>query len=83
MKTLKPSFSETTRPGALVFGMKHHLVNLSMFVQIIALVQKMAPPGGGGGGGGGHMLYLGLYREQHENIFFSETTRPRHLILGM
>ena len=30
----------------------------------------MAPPQG-------HMFYIGLYREQHEKIFLSETTRPR------
>ena len=29
------------------------------------------------------MLYIGLYREQHEKVFLSETTRPRALILGM
>ena len=32
---------------------------------------------------GGHMFYIGLYREKHENIFSSETTRPRALIFGM
>ena len=31
----------------------------------------------------GHMFYIGLYREQHEKIFLSETTRPRALVLGM
>ena len=30
-----------------------------------------------------HMFYIGLYREQHEKIFLSETTRPRALIFGM
>ena len=29
------------------------------------------------------MFYIGLYREQHEQIFLSETTRPRALIFGM
>ena len=28
---------------------------------------------------GGHMFYIGLYREKHEKIFLSETTRPRDL----
>ena len=28
------------------------------------------------------MLYIGLYREQHEKIL-SETTRPRAMIFGM
>ena len=32
---------------------------------------------------GGHMFYIGLYREKHEKIFLSETTRPRALIFGM
>ena len=36
----------------------------------------MAPPQG-------HMLYIGLYREKHEKIFLSETTRPRAMIFGM
>ena len=29
------------------------------------------------------MLYIDLYREKHEKIFLSETTRPRALIFGM
>ena len=29
------------------------------------------------------MFYIGLYREQHEKIFLSETTRPRAMIFGM
>ena len=29
------------------------------------------------------MYYIGLYREQHEKIFLSETTRPRALNFGM
>ena len=36
----------------------------------------MAPPRG-------HMFYIGLYREKHEKIFLSETTRFRALIFGM
>ena len=36
----------------------------------------MAPPQG-------QMFYIGLYREQHERIFLSETTRSRALIFGM
>ena len=32
---------------------------------------------------GGHMFYIGLYMEQHEKIFLSETTRPRALVFGM
>ena len=29
------------------------------------------------------MLFIDLYREKHETIFLSETTRPRALIFGM
>ena len=29
------------------------------------------------------MFYIGLYREKHEKIFLSKTTRPRALIFGM
>ena len=29
------------------------------------------------------MFYIGLYREQHEKIFLSETTRIRALVFGM
>ena len=28
------------------------------------------------------MFYIGLYREQHEKIFLSETTKSRALIFG-
>ena len=31
----------------------------------------------------GHMFNIGLYREKHEKIFLSETTRPRALIFIM
>ena len=29
------------------------------------------------------MFYIGLYREKHGKIFFSETIMPRALIFGM
>ena len=29
------------------------------------------------------MFYIGFYREKHEKIFLSETTRPRALVFGM
>ena len=29
------------------------------------------------------MFYIGLYREKHGKIFWSETIRPRALIFGM
>ena len=38
--------SETKMPRALIFGMKHHLVNLYQVVQMISLGPKMAPPQG-------------------------------------
>ena len=31
----------------------------------------------------GHMVYIGLYREKHEQVFLSETAMPRALIFGM
>ena len=31
----------------------------------------------------GHMFYTGLYREKHEKIFLSKTTRPSALIFNM
>ena len=30
-----------------------------------------------------HIFYIGLYGEKHEQIFLSDTTRPRALIFGM
>ena len=29
------------------------------------------------------MFYIGLYKEKHENIFLSETIRPRAMTFGM
>ena len=46
-----------------------------MFVKIIPQGAKMARPGG-------HMFYIGLYGENHEKIFLSETTRHRALSFG-
>ena len=31
----------------------------------------------------GHMYYIGLYKEKHEKIFLSKTTRPRAFMFGM
>ena len=61
--------SETTRPRALIFGMKHHLVDLYQ------VCSNYIP--------GGHMLYTGLNWEKHEKIFLSETIRPGAMIFGM
>ena len=30
-----------------------------------------------------HIFYIGLYRETHEKLFLSETSRPRVLIFGL
>ena len=68
--------SETTRPRALIFGKKHHLVVFYHFVQIRPRAKKWPRPRD-------HMLYIGLNREKHEKIFLSETIRHRALIFGM
>ena len=31
----------------------------------------------------GHIVYIGLYRENIDKIFLSETIRPRALLFGM
>ena len=67
--------SETTRPRALIFGMKHHLVDFYQVCSNYTLEPKVASPGS-------HMFYIGLYREQHKKIFLSETTRPRAMIFS-
>ena len=48
-----------------------------MLVQIMPQEPKWPPAPGG------HMFNIGLYRVNHENIFSSETTRPRAFIFGM
>ena len=50
---LKTVLSKTTRHRALIFGMKHHLVDLYQVCTNYAPGAKMAPSRGGGGGGGG------------------------------
>ena len=32
---------------------------------------------------GGHMIYIGLYREKHDKIFLSKTTKLEALIFGI
>ena len=68
--------SETTRPRALIFCMMHYLVVFYQVVQIIPLRPKMVHPMD-------HLLYIGLNRVKPENIFLSETIRPRAMIFGM
>ena len=64
--------SETTRPRALIFGMKHYLVDLYQ------VCSNYTP-----GAKNGSMLYIGFYRKKPEKIFSSKTIRPRALIFGM
>ena len=65
----KKILSETVCHRALIFGIKHHLVDSTKFVQIMPLVPKMGPPGG-------HMFYIGLYRE---NMKKSSCLKPQGL----
>ena len=62
--------SETTRQGALTFGMKHHLVDFFQVCSNDVPVPKWPHPGG-------HMFYIGLGK------ILSETTKHRALIYGM
>ena len=70
--------SESTRPKALIFGMKPHLAG-----GLLPSLFKLDPWGQKWPCARDHMLYLGLYREKHKKIFLSETLRPRALIFGM
>ena len=72
---MKIFLTETTRPKALIFGMKHHLVSLYQ------ICSNYFP--GINGPPRGHMFYIGLYREKHEKIVLSETLRLRALIFDM
>ena len=68
--------SETTRPGALMFGMLHHLVDLYQVCSNYTPRVKMAPSRGS------NVLHR-LTEEKREKIFLSETTGPRALIFDM
>ena len=73
------SLSETTRPGALIFGIKYHLADLYQVCSNYAPRAKNGPtrgPGGGGGGGGGGRG-IDLYRE---NMKKSSCLKPRGLV---
>ena len=59
--------SETKRPRALIFGMKHHIVN------IYQVCSNYIP-----GTKNGHTLVVGFHR-----IFLSEIIWPRALIFSM
>ena len=67
---------ETTMPRALIFGMKHHLVNLYKVCSNYIPWAKNGPPRG-------HMFYIDLYRGKYEKIFLSESIWLRALIFGM
>ena len=68
--------SETTMPRALIFGKKHHIVNLyQVCSNYIPGAKNGLPPG--------HMFYIDLYRGKHEKIFLSESIWLRALIFGM
>ena len=69
--------SKTTRAGALIFSMKHHLVNLYQVCSNYIPGAKNGPPWGS------HVLHIGLHKEKHEKIFLSETIRHRALMFGM
>ena len=73
MKTLKIFMSEITRPRALIFGMKYHLVDLYQVYSNYAPVAKKLPRPG----------VACLHRENMNKIFLSETTRPQALIFDM
>ena len=66
--------SETTRPGALIFGMSHHLVNLCQVCSIHMLGAKMARPRG-------LMYYIGFFRENTKKS--SDTIGLRAFIFSM
>ena len=52
--------SETTMPRALIFGIKHHLIDLYQACSKYAPVAKMASPKG-------HRFYIGLYEGHLES----------------
>ena len=60
-------------PRALIFGMKHRLVNLYQVCSNYVSGAKKTPPQGS-------RVFIDLYREKHEKIFLSETIWPRALI---
>ena len=54
--------SGTTRPSALIFGMKHHLVDLyQVCSNYIPEAKKVPRPWG-------QMLYIGLYKENLKKL---------------
>ena len=58
--------SENTRPRALIFGMKHHQVDLYQVGSDYAPWPKMDPPWG-------HIFYISLYWENLDTLFLSRT----------
>ena len=73
---MKKNFlSETTRPRAVILGMKHHLVDLNQ------VCSNDAPGTKNGLTPGGHMFCIDLYRENMKIL--SKTTRPKAWMFGM
>ena len=68
--------SETVRSRALIFGMKHYLVNL------YHVCSNYAPGAKSGNALGSHVLNR-LIEGKQEKIFLSETIWPSVLIFGM
>ena len=69
-------WSEITRPRALSFGMKHHLVVLyQVCSNYTSGATKWPHPGS-------HMFYIGLYSKNMKKILLSETLWHRVLIFG-
>ena len=68
--------SEITKPRALIFGMKHHLVNLEQ-------VCSNYTPGAKHGPAPGVTCFTKTYTGKNMEIFLSETIRLRALIFGM
>ena len=62
--------SETTRPRALIFGMKHHLVDFNQ------VCSNNAPWAKNGPAPGYHMFCIDLYRE---NMKKSSSLKPQGL----
>ena len=69
--------SETIRPIALIFGMLHHLVDLSQ------VCSNYAPGAKDGPARWSHVVHWLITGKHEKNTFFSETTRLRALIFGM
>ena len=68
--------SETTRPRALMFGIKHHLANLCQVCSNYIPGANMARPGSRG-------VLQSPISGKHEKLFLSDTIRLRALIFDL